>query len=76
MKILTFEEWRKENQDLEEELREHFHPSGVTWGVLADIGAENAGMPIEDELRVQYRAQLAKDEQNMKLWNEAVQSLG
>lgn len=74
MDIMTFEEWRSKNRDLEEELREDFHPSGVTWGVLADMGVDGASWRIEDELRIAYRAQRELDERKLKLWDEAVQS--
>lgn len=72
MEIMTFEEWRMKNQDLEDELREEFHPSGVTWGFLEDIGAEEASDRIEDELRVNYRQQVHKDQEAFKAWSDAV----
>jgi hypothetical protein len=73
MTVLTFDEWCEQNQDLVEECRAWNHPCGLTYGHLADIGAEGAAGIIRAELLRLYEEQRKKDTENLAAWNKAVQ---
>lgn len=58
MYIMTFEEWRAANQDIEAEVCSWTHLSGVSYGKLSD-----QGMPgyVETEIMKRYNVQVSKD---------------
>lgn len=70
MRFLTYDEWLDENQDLVEAFRAATHASGVPYGVLLDMGAEDARHEFERHFQLSYQHQLELDQAKWNAWQE------
>lgn len=76
MREMTFEEWCWANHDLLDDLRAELHPSGLSFGALEAMGAEDGVEHIYGEMKLHYDAQREKDRAALRAWNAAVASVG
>lgn len=70
MRFLTFNEWLEANQDLVNDFRAETHASGVPYGVLIDIGAEDARHEFNRHFQLRYQHQLELDQAKWNAWQE------
>lgn len=75
-KVMTFLEWRNANRDMEDEIRGHRHPSGVTWGEVDDM-CEEIGEPsgearsyVASKMQEKYKEQVKTDQEKLKRFTE------
>lgn len=70
MRFLTYNEWLEANQDLVDDFRAETHASGVPYGLLIDLGDEDARHEFDRHFQLCYQAQLERDQAKWNAWQE------